>query len=150
MKKIIFITIFITFNFLPLFAQTGIYQSSHYSFVNSRKPSASFKKTENRLLIVDLDSPINNHVTFKEIDSESGDEIFVKWKIIGVKDKTRLNKETNTIETLYHAKVELIGIELDDEIELFVSRDLKNNTLGFMVNNLTNSTTYFFFNAKKI
>jgi len=132
------------------FAQTGVFQSKHYSFRKEGDVSKSQDLYDTKTFMLNLDV-LENKTFIWHVKSEKVGEsdLFYKWNIESKVD-VKYNQEKNLVETIYTAKSEILGTVLPDIVYLVVVNNVVDKSLTIYIYQPKYKSTMYFYNLIKV
>ena len=146
MRLILPMLLFLIYNTTSI-AQTGLYKCTDFEFKSEFDPSSNRSETDTKILILSFDGLESNYFMWRmrDPDNSSGEDIFFKWNIKNKVDAT-FNKEENYVQTIYSAKLELLGEEVSELQYLYKIDDVTDKSLTVIIHSPKFKTRQYFYN----
>lgn len=132
------------------FSQTGLYKCNEFKFKSESNPASDRSETDTKILTLSFDGIENNYFIWRmrDPDNKNGDDVFFKWNIKSKVDAT-FNKEENYVQTIYSAKLELLGEEVSELQYLYKIDDVTDKSLTVIIYSPQFKTRHYFYNLTK-
>lgn len=142
--KSIAISFFVCFLFIRSYAQTGVFYSTHYEWIDEKEPSKNKIEYDRKVFMIDIEGYTTQYFIW-----EAGEEVTLKWNI-HEKLGSDYNREEGVVKTSYRARMEMLGEEAGAFSVLSVIEKVGTKEFNVVIYNPEPQTAFCFFELRKL
>jgi hypothetical protein len=133
------------------YGQNGIYISKRFEFVSQNEPSRNREDFTSKMLIIKINELhgefLNGNILW-EIDEVDGQSVYLEYELLSLKNSS-FDDTKNLFTKCYKANIKALD-QLIDRVEVFIIKDVENNTYRIDVFDPVNLTINRFDKMVKI